>query len=330
MSSDTGNTGTMRAMVLTARGRLELQDVARPQLHPEGVLARVEAVGICNATDLRVVEAEDPTRVWPNLPWPVILGHEVCAVVEEVGPEAAGWQPGDRIAGWCPPCGGFAEVCQFYPAYMAAVRVPDDMPAGEAALLELSIGTARYFMPEEVMNEVRRARSALVLGLGPSGQLYVRECSLLGIPAVLASDRHEARRRLAREMGAAEVFAGGDEPFRALEGRRETVDIVIDTTGQDLVDHILKILRPGGVIIPFGVGVDWESKRALLRERGIVLSGAHLEEARRAAPQVLDWIRSGKLPAGRLITRTGTLQDIPDALRSLRERRDIKVIIHPC
>lgn len=317
-------------MVLTGKDRLELQEVDRPVIHPEGLLVRVEAVGICNATDLRVVEANDPTAVWPNMPWPVILGHEVCGVVEEVGPEVQGWQPGDRIAGWCPPCGGFAEVCQFYPGYMAAVRVPAEMPAEEAALLELSIGTTRYFMPDTVMARIRCARSALVLGLGPSGQLYVRECLLLGIPQVLASDRHEARRNLARELGAAEVFEGGQEPFRALQDRRQTVDVVIDTTGRDLVDDILKILAPGGVIIPFGVGVDWESKLPLLEERGITLAKAHLEEARRAAPQVLEWVRTGKLPVLKLITRTGRLEDIPDALQSLRERRDIKVIIHPC
>ena len=330
MNSDRAAGKEMRAMVLTGKGRLNLQEVERPEIHAEGVLARVEAVGICNATDLRVVEADDPTAVWPNRPWPVILGHEVCGVVEEVGAEVQDWQPGDRIAGWCPPCGGFAEFCQFYPNYMAAVRVPPDMPAEEAALLELSIGTTRYFMPEGVIGRIRSARSALVLGLGPSGQLYVRECGLLGIPQVLASDRHEARRRLAHEMGAAEVFEGGKEPFRILRDRGQTVDVVIDTTGRDLVDDILQVLTPGGVIIPFGVGVDWESKRSLLDERGITLANAHLEEARRAAPQVLEWIRTGKLPVFKLITRTGRLEDIPDALQSLRERRDIKVIIRPC
>ncbi|MGQ9807255.1 MAG: zinc-dependent alcohol dehydrogenase [Armatimonadota bacterium] len=330
MNSDRAAGKEMRAMVLTGKGRLNLQEVERPEIHPEGVLARVEAVGICNATDLRVVEADDPTAVWPNRPWPVILGHEVCGVVEEVGAEVQGWQPGDRIAGWCPPCGGFAEFCQFYPNYMAAVRVPPDMPAEEAALLELSIGTTRYFMPEGVIGRIRSARSALVLGLGPSGQLYVRECGLLGIPQVLASDRHESRRRLAHEMGAAEVFEGGKEPFRILRDRGQTVDVVIDTTGRDLVDDILQVLAPGGVIIPFGVGVDWESKRSLLDERGITLANAHLEEARRAAPQVLEWVRTGKLPVFKLITRTGRLEDIPDALQSLRERRDIKVIIRPC
>jgi threonine dehydrogenase-like Zn-dependent dehydrogenase len=131
-------------------------------------------------------------------------------------------------------------------------------------------------------------------------------------------------------MGAAEVFEGGKEPFRILRDRGQTVDVVIDTTGRDLVDDILQVLTPGGVIIPFGVGVDWESKRFLLDERGITLANAHLEEARRAAPQVLEWVRTGNLPVFKLITRTGRLEDIPDALQSLRERRDIKVIIRPC
>ena len=320
---------SMRAMVLTGRGRLELQQIECPELHPEGVIARVEAVGICNATDLRVVDAEDPEQVWPNRPWPVVLGHELCGVVERVGPDVAGWQIGDRIAGWCPPCGGFAEWCQFYPAYMAAVKVPDDMAAEDAALLELSIGTARYFFPEHVMAVVRRARSALVLGLGPSGLLYVRECGLLGIPVVYASDRHETRRKLAAEMGAAEVFGGGDEPFWALSERGEQVDIVVDTTGKDLFGGIARVIRAGGAIVPFGVGFDWAANEAALTERDVIVSSANLEEGWSAAPVVLDWIRSSELPVSKLVTRRGTFEDIPEALEAIRARRDIKVVIRP-
>lgn len=330
MASDsTTGRDLMRAMVLTGRGKLELQDIERPELHPEGVIARVEAVAICNATDLRVLDAEDPEKVWPNRPWPVVLGHEVCGVVEQVGPEVSGWQAGDRIAGWCPPCGGFAEFCQFYPGYMAAVHVPEDMPPEDAALLELSIGTTRYLFQDQVMPIVREARSALVLGLGPSGLLYVRECGLLGIPLVYASDRHETRRRLAEEMEAAEVFAGGDDPFRALSERGEQVDVVVDTTGKDLLQGVMRVIRAGGALIPFGVGVDWAARQGTLGEQNITVPAANIEEGRRAAPVVTDWVRSGQLPVSKLVTRTGRLEDIPDALASIRERRDIKVIIHP-
>ncbi len=329
MSSEPGVQGRMRAMVLTGKGRLELQDVEPPELHPEGVLARVEAAAICNATDLRVVEADDPESVWPNRPWPLILGHEVCGVVEQVGREVTGWRPGDRIAGWCPPFGGFAEVCQFYPSYMAAVRVPDGMAAEEAALLELCIGTARFLWADTVQALLENAGAALVLGLGPSGLLYVRECALLGIPVVYGSDRHQSRQRLAAEMAACEVFAGGNEPFRILKERGEQVDIVIDTTGRDLLEGILQVLRPGGALIPFGVGIDWEDRKALLSDRGISLVSAHLQEARRAAPVVVDWVSSGRLPAANLITGRGGLEDIPSALESLRERRDVKVVIYP-
>ena len=53
----------MKAMVLVGRGKLELRDIPVPELEPEAVLVRVEATAICNATDARTIDADDPEKV---------------------------------------------------------------------------------------------------------------------------------------------------------------------------------------------------------------------------------------------------------------------------
>ena len=73
-----------------------------PVLEPESVLVKVEAVGICNATDARILNAPDPTKVWPYQAWPQVMGHETCGRILELGAQVDGWRVGDRIAGWCP------------------------------------------------------------------------------------------------------------------------------------------------------------------------------------------------------------------------------------
>ena len=177
----------MKAAVLVARGRLEIRDVPEPSLEADSVLAKVEAVGICNATDARILNAEDPTKVWPYQAWPQVMGHETCGEVLAVGDKVEGWKAGDRIAGWCPRQGGYAERCLVYPGKIAAVKVPPGMPSVTASTLELALGTARFFLREEARRRLEGARSAYIAGLGPAGLMYLMECRCMGYERIYVS-----------------------------------------------------------------------------------------------------------------------------------------------
>jgi alcohol dehydrogenase, propanol-preferring len=73
----------MRAMLLeAAREPLRLADVPRPEPGPGQVLIRVEACGVCR-TDLHIVDGELPLHKRP-----LIIGHQIVGVVEEVGESA--------------------------------------------------------------------------------------------------------------------------------------------------------------------------------------------------------------------------------------------------
>src|ERR1700722_21035789 len=95
----------MRALRLTEWGTpAVLAEVAQPV--PEGaeVLVRVEAAGVCRS-DLHVLDA--PVGALPFSP-PFTLGHEVAGHVAACGLEAAGLQPGERVAVYGP--WGFATM----------------------------------------------------------------------------------------------------------------------------------------------------------------------------------------------------------------------------
>ena len=72
-------------------GHVEAVDVPMPQPEPTQVLARVLACGVCR-TDLHVVDGE-----LPDTPLPIVPGHEIVAVVQEVGRDVVAFAPGDRI-----------------------------------------------------------------------------------------------------------------------------------------------------------------------------------------------------------------------------------------
>lgn len=81
----------MRAMVLRQPGRpLELEQRADPEPGAGQVLLRVRACAVCR-TDLHVVDGE-----LPDIPLPIIPGHEIVGEVLRAGPDVK-WQPGQRL-----------------------------------------------------------------------------------------------------------------------------------------------------------------------------------------------------------------------------------------
>jgi L-iditol 2-dehydrogenase len=210
---------TMRASVLVDVGRIELREVPFPERGPADVLVRVKAVGLCG-TDFHIFaghsnyNTDERGAIVPLAVHPQILGHEVVGVVEELGPEAKGLSPGDRVvldqglnclsAGRDPLCEycatGDSHQCAFYREYgitglpgglaeylsipaVNAIKINSDIADAEAALTEplgcilhSSNMASRARARYSLREEAseNRIRSILVCGAGPAGLLFVQ------------------------------------------------------------------------------------------------------------------------------------------------------------
>ncbi len=104
---------------------LRLAEVPDPKLPgPDWARLRVVAAGICG-TDLSTLAYETSLSMEPFASFPAVLGHEVLARVEDVGPAVRGLEPGQRVvvdpivscavrnrAEPCRPCGeGRTAAC---------------------------------------------------------------------------------------------------------------------------------------------------------------------------------------------------------------------------
>jgi alcohol dehydrogenase, propanol-preferring len=97
----------VKAMVLSAPGEpLALMERPDPVPGPGEIVLRVEACGVCR-TDLHIVDGELPvTRL------PIVPGHEIVGIVEEIGTGVATPPRGERVGipwlghtcGSCPYC----------------------------------------------------------------------------------------------------------------------------------------------------------------------------------------------------------------------------------
>src|ERR1700716_2759442 len=157
--------GAMRAAVYYGRQDLRLTSVPEPDPGPGEVKLRVLYNGICGSDLHEYYDGPITTRVSPHpltgVKNPVILGHELCGEVIELGSGVEALEPGDRVAvepvetcGHCLYCtsgqynhcgllafhgynrssGGLAQVSVGLRAL--APRLPRSLPPMQGALIE--------------------------------------------------------------------------------------------------------------------------------------------------------------------------------------------------
>jgi D-arabinose 1-dehydrogenase-like Zn-dependent alcohol dehydrogenase len=203
--------------VSEAGGPLELREREIPEPAPGEVRVKVQACGVCHS------DSYAKEGYFPGVTYPVVPGHEVAGVVDAIGDGVRGWNAGERVGvGWfggncghCEPCrrgdlvdcqnkpipgvtadGGYAEylVCRA----AALARMPDDLPAEEAAPL-MCAGVTTF-------NALRRSGAragglVAVLGIGGLGHLGVQFAVRLGFETVAVA-RGKEKEELARRLGA--------------------------------------------------------------------------------------------------------------------------------
>ncbi len=210
----------MRAVVADTGG-LRVAEVDQPVPGPGHVLVRTVACGICGsdlhaAADLGRFAAMatelSPTPLDPHKG--VVLGHEFCAEVLEVGPGGGAVVPGSLVC---------SVPILFGPAGVESIGYSDRFPGGlgeymvlqEQLLLTVPEGlgpevaalTEPLAVGEHAVNlaGLRPGDPCLVVGCGPVGLAVVAALRARGHGPVLAADFSPTRRRLAEAMGADEV-----------------------------------------------------------------------------------------------------------------------------
>lgn len=270
----------MRAATTRAPGVLEVGSVDDPPAPGHGqVLLRPELVGVCGS-DLHLFNGHlpvAPTR--GGSLYPVVQGHEVCAVVEEVGPgSAAGLSAGDRVAVWpltscgeCYPCRiGRASVCDAFE--LIGVHTDGGLAehlvvAGDKVLPigDLSAALGAFVEPTAVAvhalerGRVERGEPVVVLGGGPIGQASLLAARAKGAK-VLVSEPVEARRDRALALGAVEVVdpRSGDLAGRAAAfAGGHGVPLVVDTTGAPAgLRSAVEMVASAGRVVVVGISAD--------------------------------------------------------------------------
>jgi len=340
----------MRAVAVTAPGRVELVELNVPRPGPYQALVRTELAALCNATDGKLVAGH-----FPGIDrYPLILGHESAGIVTDVGDRVRNFAPGDRaiggllfqfsdpryISGW----GGFCDYTLvndhdamladgvadpqhgWLECYEIQRRVAPSVPQREAVLL----CTWREVLGGFGDFNLRPGDRILVFGAGPVGLSFVKFGRLLGLGWIGVVDPLEAKRRRALAMGADAAFA--PKEVESLKRTNPALDAVIDAVGRSqCVNAGLPLIRLGGSVCVYGV--LGEPQLLLEKATGpynfnlLVHQWPTRRREREAQGPLTEWIEQGVLRAEEFVTHEFPVDQIGAALAAVAAGDVVKCLL---
>ena len=346
----------MRALKLVGPGRLELQDVAVPEIGPSEVLVKVAAAGLCHS-DLHILEMDETWPFFGNT-----IGHEVAGHVEKVGEAVTGFTPGEAVlasviwfCGHCRNClegrtnsctvngsrtqfphtpgigpdGGMAEYIAVHAVNLD--KIGDLDPIGAAPLSDAAT------TPMRAINSAREQLTAdstvAMIGMGGLGHVGLQILKATTGCRIIALDTDESKLELARQHGADEtVISDGEAAAKLLKMTNDNgVDVVFDFVGvSPTVTLATNVVAAGGAIRIIGLGGGSFPFEASLSGEPLPwgvnvqrsYGGTHQDQL-----EVIALARNGRI---KVTTQTYPLEKYQDAIDDLRNGKVVgRAVIIP-
>jgi len=341
----------VKAVVKTqsGNGELELKDWPEPFPTQDQVKLKIAAAGICG-TDIHLIKGE-----WPCKP-PVVLGHEFCGTVVEVGARVEHLRPGDRVIGSNPAhiCGRCFHCCAGNP-FMCSDRVsagymidgafaeylcirseachalPPTVSFRQAALGEPLAVAVRAVIERSV---VHAGDWVLISGPGCVGLLAMQIAKLEGAKViVIGIEKDRFRLDCARDLGAeAAVDATRDELVdvvdRYTHGRK--VDLAYECSGSvDSLNVCWNAVRKEGTIVQVGIypgAIQTDLNHLSKKELTLVGTYGYTWTS---WERCIRLVEQREVETEKLISHEYSLSQFEEAFRMAQDGSAIKVIFNP-
>lgn len=326
----------MKAIQIEKERQMAVVDIPVQEMKSNEVLLRLEYVGFCGS-DLSTYLGKNPM-----VRMPVIPGHEVGAVIEEVGadvPEVL--KPGMTVTvnpytncGKCASCrNNRVNACQHNEtlgvqrngAMRELIALPWEkvIPAGE-----LSPRTCALIEPMSVgFHAVNRAQATdidtvVVIGCGMVGMGAIVRSALRGA-TVIAADIDDEKLALAREMGATYAINTMTEDVHV---RLQEItdgfgpDVIIEAVGSPITYNMAvnEVGFTGRVIC-----IGYAKTEVSFQTKFFVQKELDIRGSRNAQPSdfraVIHYLERGTCPVDRLISREVTPEEAPEAMQQWTE-----------
>lgn len=311
---------------------MKVVEVEKPVVGAGEVLVKIKYVGFCGS-DLNTFSGRNPM-----VKLPVVPGHEVGAVIEEIGPNVpAGFEKGINVTlnpytncGKCASCrSGRVNACEHNETLgvqrngvmceYAVLPWSKIIPAGDisprdCALIEpMSVGFHAVSRGQIIDNEC-----VMVIGCGMVGIGAVIRAALRGA-TVIAVDLDDEKLELAKLVGASYVINSQTENvheriFEITNGFG--ADVVIEAVGSPVTYMMaVDVVSFTGRVVCIGYAkseVSFQTKYFVQKEIDI-------RGSRNALPAdfqaVINYMKSGNCPVEKFISKIVFPEDALDAMK---------------
>ncbi|MCL0318518.1 zinc-dependent alcohol dehydrogenase family protein [Apilactobacillus xinyiensis] len=329
----------MKALVLTGKKQLEIQNLDQPEPKPNEVLVNAKYAGICG-TDYALYNGLPGSA--PAVP-PIVLGHENSGVVAAVGSDVKDLKVGDKVTvdpniycGKCDYCRtSRPELCENLSAvgvtrnggleeYFTApetvvYKLPENVDLKSAATCE-PISCAVHGME---LLDIKPYQKALVIGDGFMGLIFAQMLKSYGVKSVDLTGRHDDKLAEEKEkLGVDRVINTTKEKIPA------EYDVVIEAVGQPATqEQAVEATVKGAQVLMFGVGAP-DQKFSMntyeVFQKQLTIKGAFINP--NSFEGAIALLQSGKVDVNKIIDNVISLEDVESVLNGTSNLKGKSVV----
>jgi len=355
----------MKAVVVAGKGKVEIEEIPKPQVMPGTLLVKVSLCSICGSDIEKLY-----SPMWDEFPEMAskmkgaIFGHEWVGRIEEVGEGVEGWKPGDRIVDNWTSCGrcwycrrGLSFLClggrtRGYPydaqiqgqisgpprwgalaeyvlkSATRAIRVPDTVSDEEASQAEpLATGVTSALHGETGIGD-----AAVIYGVGHIGLSVMAAVRATGAAPIIAIDKNDARLDMAKQVGA-DILLNPDkvdvmkEVLEITEAGPDAVFLCTSARATGVLDQAFEMVRYGGRIMIVGQVAPAELNTGIWMVKEVRVEGTvHMGESMIPAMRLLEYKRANMKP---VVTGIFPIDKAQEAFDTLHEGKHVAVAVKP-
>lgn len=338
----------MKAILYEGPDKLRYTDV--PDVSPETgeVKLRVKACGICGS-DVAGYQGLTGRRLEP-----MIMGHEFCGQVTELGNGVKDLKEGDIVAVYPVNFCGECEMCKKGDVHLCLNKRSYGVLAENGAFAEyicvpekccfpvaggVSYAVGSLMEPLAVayrgVNHAGdlKGKSVFLAGTGTIGLLALACVKMKGASTIIVSDMDDERLKVAKDLGADITVNPSKEDLKQLvldHTGGMGVDVGIEAVGiTPTVQQVMSVLRFGGKAVWIGNNrkmIEINMQEVVTRELSV--NGSFLY-GYQEFKEVVELLNQDKLNVGPLISKEITLEQGIEYFEKLKNHEEnlIKVVV---
>ncbi len=335
----------MKAAVFKGKDTLAVEEIPVPVAGPGEVVIKVSYCGICGSDVRLFSEGFFPTGL--------IIGHEFCGTVYEIGAGAEGWVIGDRVTVMptsnCGKCSFCLSGARHHCVDLKLLGMTEGMHGGFAEHVKVDTHMLRH-LPDEVTDEeaanvepcavslravnrsgLRIGDSVAIFGAGSIGLFTMQLSRLAGASSIYVIEPVASRAQVAGMLDADAIFDPGNmdivHEVTNLTGKGVDVAFVC-SAAPPVLQQAVDTVKHGGKVVIVGGGLSAEviPEYWMWKEVKILGSFAYIDEFELA----LELFRQGKVIVEGMISDIIRLEELQQTMLDLAQpTSQIKVLVQP-